>query len=303
MAMTILKIVFGMVLTMVQAPAPNPYRTIENWAKLPAGMEWGQVSGVEFDAHGNLWAIQRTDPPILAFDTSGNLIRSFGTGMFVQAHSLHFDRDGNLWATDGQAKDGKGNQVFKFSPDGKLLLTLGKAGVSGDGPDVFGGVCDVVSAPNGDVFIADGHANSRVLKFSKDGKFISAWGKKGTGPGEFDVPHAIALDSAGRVFVGDRANNRIQIFDPNGKYITEWKHFGRPTGLYINKDDVLFVADDESNPTRNPGFTPGVHVGNAKDGSAIAFIPTGNTERAVADVKGNVYTAVLGGKTVRKYER
>ena len=238
----------------------------------------GRVSGVEFDAHGNLWVIHRTDPPILEFDPAGNFVKSIGTGMFVQAHSLHFDRNGNLWATDGQARDGKGNQVFKFGPDGKVLLTLGKAGVAGDGPDVFNGVCDIVSAPNGEVFVADGHTNARVLKFSKDGKFIAAWGNKGIGPGEFNVPHAIAMDSAGRVFVGDRANNRIQIFDQNGNYITEWKQFGRPTGLYISKDDTLYVADDESNPTRNPGFTPGVHVGNAKNGSIIAFIPTGNTE-------------------------
>jgi sugar lactone lactonase YvrE len=303
MAMTIFRLIFGIVLGMAQVPAPNPYRAVENWAKLPAEMQWGQVSGVELDPQGNLWVIHRTDPPILAFDPAGNLLKSIGTGMFVQPHSLHFDREGNLWATDGQARDGKGNQVFKFSPDGKLLLTLGKPGVSGDAPDVFGGVCDIVSAANGDIFIADGHANSRVLKFSKDGKFIAAWGKKGTGPGEFDVPHAIAIDSTGRLFVGDRANNRIQIFDQNGKYLDEWRQFGRPTGLYISKEDTLYVSDDESNPTRNPGFSPGVYVGNAKDGSVIAFIPTGSTERAVADSKGNIYTAVLGGKTVRKFEK
>jgi DNA-binding beta-propeller fold protein YncE len=301
--MTILNAVFGILLGIAQAPLPNPYHAIEGWAKLPAGIDWGQVSGVEFDARGNLWVIHRTDPPILEFDPSGNFVKSIGTGMFVQAHSLHFDRDGNLWATDGQAKDGKGNQVFKFSPDGKVLLTLGKAGVTGAGTDVFNGVCDIVSAPNGDVFIADGHANTRVLKFSKEGNFIATWGRKGNGPGEFDIPHAIAMDSAGHVFVGDRANNRIQIFDQNGKYITEWKQFGRPTGLYISKDDTLYVADDESNPTRNPGFTPGVYIGSAKDGSVRGFIPTGNTERAVADAKGDIYTAVLAGKTVRKYER
>ncbi len=221
--------------------------------------------------------------------------------MFVQAHSLHFDRDGNLWATDGQARDGKGNVVYKFSPEGRLLLTLGRPGVTGDGPDVFNGVCEVVSAPNGDIFIANGHTNARVLKYSKDGKFITSWGKKGTGPGEFDGPHAIAMDSAGRVFVGDRSNYRIQIFDQNGKYIAEWKQFGRPTGLSIDKDDTIYVADDESNSTRNPGVGPGIYIGSARDGSMKAFIPVGNTERAVADAQGNVYTAVLGGKTVRKY--
>ena len=143
---SLLRLVLGIVLAFVQQTAPpNPYRTIENWAKLPAGMEWGQVSGVELDSRGHLWVIHRTDPPILEFDPAGNLVKSFGTGMFIQAHSLHFDRDGNLWATDGQAKDGKGNQVFKFNPaDGKVLLTLGKAGVVGDGPDTFNGVCDML---------------------------------------------------------------------------------------------------------------------------------------------------------------
>jgi sugar lactone lactonase YvrE len=284
-----------------QASNPNPYRAIEGWAKLPQGMEWGQVSGVELDAHGNLWVIHRTDPPILEFDPSGNLLKSFGSGMFVQPHSLHFDRDGNLWATDGGSMDGKGNQLFKFSPEGKVLLTLGKAGVAGDGPDAFNRLSDVVTAPNGDIFIADGHVNSRVVKYSKDGKFIKAWGTKGTGPGEFDTPHAIAIDSRGRIFVGDRANNRIQIFDQDGKFIDQWKQFGRPTGLFIDKNDVLYVADDESNPTRNPGWMPGISIGSARDGKVTAFIPAMNTERAVADSGGNIYSAVLGGKTVRKY--
>jgi sugar lactone lactonase YvrE len=197
--------------------------------------------------------------------------------------------------------DGKGDQLFKFSPEGKVLLTLGKAGVAGDGPDTFNRLSDVVTAPNGDVFIADGHANSRVVKYSKDGKFIKAWGMKGAGPGELDTPHAIAIDSKGRIFVGDRANNRIQIFDQDGKFLDQWKQFGRPTGLFIDRNDVLYVADDESNPTRNPGWMPGISIGSAKDGTVTSFIPAMNTERAVADSAGNVYTAVLAGKTVRKY--
>ena len=284
-----------------QTAPPNTYRAVESWAKLGTGVLWGQVSGVEFDSRGNLWVIHRTDPPIMAFDPSGNFLKSFGDGLFVQAHSLHFDRDGNLWATDGQAKDGKGNQVFKFSPDGRVLMTLGRAGVTGEGPDTFNGVCDIVTAPNGDIFIADGHANARVVKFSKDGKFITAWGRKGTGAGEFDTPHAIAMDSRGRIFVGDRANNRIQIFDQNGTFIDQWKQFGRPTGLSISKDDTIYVADDESNATRNPGFTPGIWVGSAKDGSIKAHIPATSTERAVADATGNIYAAVLGGRTIMKY--
>jgi len=284
-----------------QPPARNPYRAVENWAKLPAGMEWGQVSGVELDARGNLWVIHRADPPILQFDASGNFVKAFGSGMFVQPHSLHFDREGSLWAVDGQGKDGIGQQIHKFSPDGTVLASLGTKGVAGDGPDTFNGPCDIVMSASGDIFVADGHVNTRVVKLSKDGRFLTSWGTKGSGPGELNTPHAIAVDSSGRIFVGDRGNNRIQIFDQNGKLLDEWKQFGRPSGLFIDKNDTLYVADDESDATRNPGFEPGVRVGSARTGALTAFIPAMNTERAVADPQGNIYTAVLGGRTVRKY--
>ena len=172
-----------------QTTCPIRIAPIENWAQLPAGVQWGQVISVRPGRHGNIWVFHRSEPTILEFDASGKLLKSFGTGMFVQAHGLAIDRDGNVWVTDAQGKDGKGQQVFKFSPDGKILMTLGKAGVAGSGPDTFNGPSDVVVAPNGDIFVADGHGgdtNARVVKFSKDGKFIKAWGKKGSGPGEFD---------------------------------------------------------------------------------------------------------------------
>ena len=157
------------------------------------------------------------------------------------------DRDSNIWVDRrDQGKDGKGHQVIKFSPEGKVLMTLGKAGVAGDGPDTFNGRATSSSRPNGDIFVADGHGgetNARVVKFSRDGKFIKTWGRKGSGPGEFETPHAIAIDSQGRLFVGDRTNSRIQIFDQEGKYLAEWHQFGRPSGLYIDKNDILYVAD------------------------------------------------------------
>ena len=286
-----------------QAPAPNPYRSLDGWAQLPNGIQLGQVSGVELDARGNVWVIHRSDPPILEFDPSGTFLRSVGAGMFVQPHSIHFDRDGNLWAVDGDGKAGVGHQVLKFTPEGRLLLTLGRGGVAGDGPDTFNRPADVVTAANGDVFVADGHVNARVVKFDAGGRYITAWGTKGSGPGQLDTPHSIAIDSRGRVIVGDRGNNRIQIFDQNGHYLEQWTQFGRPTGLFVAPDDTLYVADDESNPERNPGKTPGIYVGSAVDGSVKAFIPAMSTERAVADKAGNVYAAVLAGRTVRKYER
>src|SRR6266702_1862672 len=182
----------------------NPYHLVENWAKLPQGRKFGAVIGVAVDRGGNVWAFDRCGgdtcagsklAPILKFDSSGRLMNSFGTGIFIFPHGFSVDKDGNVWATDGQGKDGKGQQVFKFSPDGKVLLTLGKAGVAGDGPDEFNAPSDVLTAPNGDIFVADGHGrntNARIVKFTKDGKFIKTWGKKGSAPGEVDIPHTLA---------------------------------------------------------------------------------------------------------------
>ncbi len=251
---------------------PNPYRSVENWAKLPPGRTWGSTSAVAIDPDGtSVWVGERcgafappsrmaellaagkpfacegsTLDPIMKFDASGRMVKSFGAGMLIFPHGFHVDREGNVWITDGVGKPGKGHQVFKFSPEGKVLLTLGKPGVAGDGNDEFNAPSAVVTAPNGDIFVADGHGrdtNARIVKFSKDGKFIKTWGKKGSGPGDLDIPHTIAIDLQGRLFVGDRQNNRIQIFDQDGKFIDQWRQFSRPSGIFIDKNDVIYVAD------------------------------------------------------------
>jgi sugar lactone lactonase YvrE len=252
--------------------------------------------------------------PILKFDASGKLVKSFGAGMLIFPHGIHVDREGNVWITDGLGKEGKGHQVFKFSPDGKVLLTLGKPGVAGAGNDEFNAPSAVATAPNGDIFIADGHGgntNARIVKFSKDGKFIKTWGKKGTGPGEFDGPHAIAMDSQGRLFVGDRSNNRIQIFDQDGKFIAQWPQFSRPSGIFIDKNDVIYVADSESESVskNHDGWKRGIRVGSAKTGEVTAFIPdpvekttgTSAAEGVAADSKGNIYGAEVGPKRLMRY--
>ena len=299
--------------------APNPYRLVNDWAHMPRS--WAPTNNVFVDAKDNVWVMDRCEDkgcmgsgnsPIWAISADGKVLKNFGAGMFAFPHGIHIDRAGNVWVTDADGKDGKGHQVVKFSAEGKVLLTLGKAGVAGDGPDTFNRPSDVLTAPNGDIFVADGHggdSNARIVKFSKDGRFIKTWGKKGADRGEFDTPHALAMDSRGRLFVGDRGNSRIQIFDQEGKFLEEWKQFGRPSGLFIDRNDTLYVADHQSNAKLNPGFKRGIRIGSAKDGAVSAFIPGLGAEPetqsvgegVAADAIGNVYWAETSGMTVRKF--
>ena len=307
---------------------PNPYRIVPNWAQLPDGRKWGATAGVDVAPDGTIWSYDRCGgascdgsplDPILHFDQSGKLLNKFGAGLFAQPHGIFVDKTGAVWITDDQAtKDGKrGLQVIKFSPEGKILMTLGKAGVAGEGQDTFGAPSDVVVAPNGDIFVADGHngcncPNARIVKFSKNGKYLKEWGKRGTAPGEFDGPHALAFDSKGRLFVGDRTNNRIQIFTQDGKFLAEWKQFGRPSGIFIDKQDNLYVADSESKDAdgygHNPGVRKGIRIGSAKDGKVTAFIPdpdpkpgTSAAEGVAVDHQGAIYGAENGPKDLKKY--
>jgi streptogramin lyase len=277
-------------------------------------------------------------PSILNFDASGKLVASFGQGLLIFPHGIYVDRDGNIWVTDGQdnapqpagaappagapgsaaTRSGplpgstRGHQVFKFSPEGKLLMTLGKPGGAA-APDFFYQPNDVLVAPNGDIFVSEGHggANARVLKFNRDGKFIMSFGSKGSGPNEMEHPHALAMDSRGRLFVGDRANNRIQIYDQSGKLLDTWSQFSRPSGLYIDSKDMLYVADSESESvSRNhDGWKRGIRIGSATDGKVLYFIPdpvekttgTSAAEGVAVDAQGNVYGAEVGPRALKKY--
>jgi DNA-binding beta-propeller fold protein YncE len=236
--------------------------------------------------------------------------------MFNRPHGVFADKDGNVWVTDGvgtppkDGKPGKGHTVWKLSPEGKVLMVLGTPGVTGVDESHFNAPSDVLIAPNGDIFVADGHGektNARIVKFTKDGKFIKAWGKEGKGPSEFDEPHGLAMDSQGRLFVADRANNRLQIFDQDGKFLAEWKQFGRPSGVAIDKNDTIYVADSQSNEKVNPGFTQGIRIGSAKDGKVTGYIPEnkdlGSLEAVGVDDAGNVYAGYTGAMNFKRFAK
>ena len=329
----------------------NPYRAVYGWEKLPEGRQMGVPSGIYPDRDGeHIWILARCGAdncagsdldPILKFDGDGNLVKSFGAGLFGWPHGFFVDHEGNVWVTEGSPageprgeagfKLGKGHQVFKFSPDGELLMTLGTAGVHGDGPNHFNGPSHVMVAPNGDIWVTDGHrgGNNRLVKFSKDGKFIQQWGG-GVGSasaerGLFNDPHHLAMDSQGRIFVSDRGNNRIQIFDQEGNLLEVWTQFGRPSAIFIDDQDTIYVTDGTSTAVRpgadgtpganNPGYERGIRIGDARTGWVTAFIPEveifagDGRPRGVAveflgvDAEGNIYVGEVQSQRLVKYVR
>ena len=306
---------------------PQPYRTTRDWGQLPPGVKWAAVTAVEPSPDGTIYVIHRCfanscagrpEAPLLKYDANGKLLRSWGEGMFIFPHGGTVDRDGNLWVTDAGGANGIGHQVFKFSPEGKVLMTLGQKGVSGSTPGLFDLPTDVVISPSGDIFVTDSHRrgkNNRVMRFTKDGTFVKQWGMKGSGRGEISEPHTIAIDSRGRLFVGDRENNRIQIFDQDGKFLDEWRQFGRPSGIAITADDTIYVADSESGPDTGanelPGIKKGIRIGSARDGKVTAFIEDmestvpdhSGAEGVGVDAQGNVYGGVVRRQMLERHVR
>ena len=314
--------------------ANNPYERHDSWGKLPDGRKWGSTSAIYPANDGkHIWVAERCGAnlcagsnadPILMFDLDGNLVRSFGAGMIAWPHGIFVDAQDHVWVTDAvgyaPVPAGWGHVVYKFSPDGKLLLTLGTKGVPGNGKDTLRKPNDVLVAPDGSIFVADGHGsnpgeptNNRIVKYSQEGKYLMEFGMPGSSREEINEPHAMAMDSQGRLFVADRQNSRIQIFDQSGKHLATWTQFGRPSGLFIDKNDVLYATDSESNTQRNPGWRRGIYIGSVKDGFVTAFIPdpeadpdhsaTSGAEGVAVDGEGNIYGAEVGPRQVVKYVR
>lgn len=320
----------------------DPYRVIRDWAQLTIEKRpWGGSNGVAIDRDGKtVWATDRcsagTSPgclgtmanPVHHFDESGKEIRSFGGGMLVWPHGIHVDRDGNVWVTDSgiptpallqkyPGEQNKGSAVFKFSPDGKLLLTLGKPGVEGNPPEALTEPTVVLTDPaNGDVYVAESHSDvngpnlvGRISVFDKSGKFLRVIGKTGLGPGEFRTPHGLVWDSQGRLIVADRHNHRIQILTKTGNYIGELHEFSRASGIAIDANDTIYVSDSESDARVHPGWMRGIRIGSLRDGHVMMFIPPHKTETPdgamgegiAVDPAGNIYTAEANLRGVTKY--
>ena len=320
---------------------PNPTSTVmANWGNLPEGREWGSTAGIDIDPNdGQIWAYERcgagtfgggvaincdSNPvdPIFKFDrNTGEVLANFGGGVMVTPHGIHVDADGNVWVTDfaGNREGTKGHQVHKFSPTGELLLSLGTAGQPGSGPNQLNQPNDVVTGPDGSIYVGDGHggqgmttgqaiaagresgATGRIMKFSADGTFIKEWGQIGTLHGEFRTPHALAFDSQGRLFVADRGNHRIEIFDQDGNYLDSRYSYGRISGIFITGDDMLYAIDSESSGTSHPNWMNGVRIGHVDEDRITGFIPPFDAdtrpyqgaagEGIAVDADGNVFAA------------
>jgi len=232
---------FGMWPAMVSAQLPEPlpklnYEPIADFFQLPAVEHLVEPAGVAVNSKGHIYVFHRGIHPLMEFDANGKFLRSIADDLFVTAHTVRVDAEDNIWTTDVGA-----HVVLKLSPDGRVLLSLGRMRTPGDDVLHFNQPTDVAFDREGNIYVADGEGNSRVLKFNKDGNVLGVWGMKGTGPGQFDLPHSIAIDGD-LVYVGDRENARIQIFDLDGRYLREWK-LGHPFGLFIDPDHFIYISD------------------------------------------------------------
>ena len=316
---------------------PNPYvakAPTNEWAKLPEGAYWASIVGVSADSKGDVYVLhrcfgdncyERPEPSILVFDGEGDFLRSFGAGLFVRPHGLWIDGKDNVWAADVETRGHVGFQIHKFDRKGNLLESMGRKGYSAKtGLDYFVEPNHVITSAEGDIFVAEGHNDlgwpavqnadkpytkaaspHRILRLDSAGRFKNIIGGPGSVPGKFNVPHAIAFDSKGRLFVADRGNSSIQIFEQDGTFVAEWKQFGRPSTIHIDKNDKLYVTDIDSSRNNNLGFRYGIWVGDAATGERCAFIPStinepGGPEALWVDDHGDIYAGSVF-RTLTRY--
>lgn len=312
------------VLSLALLPAPSTppspdYAVVHGWPQLPEGHTIGSAAGVGVTGHGTVlvfhragrtWSEPLPTDPILAptvaeFDiASGALVREWGAGVVAMPHGLTVDAQDNVWLTDVSL-----HQVFKFSREGKLLLTLGTRGVPGNDSAHFDRPTDVAVLPDGSFYVSDGYRNTRVAKFTAAGRFDFQWGAPGKGPGQFDTPHAVTLDSAGRVYVADRENDRVQVFTPRGEFLAEWKNakFGRPYSVAMLGTAQALIADGGEQPEAPPERSSVSVV--SRDGTPLKQIGRwGNYDGqfmmahdVAADAAGNLYVVDIAGRRVQKF--
>jgi sugar lactone lactonase YvrE len=306
---------------------PNPYTRIEPWGEPPPGNngEWAAVTGAEGGPDGNLYVfhrchsnscVGRKEPPLVKLDPgTGKRLAAWGVGLMAFPHGFHVDPEGHVWTTDSGSEDAPGGHlVRKFSPDGELLLTLGRSGVAGDEPGLLREPTDVVVSPEGTIFVTEGHRkngpHSRISKFASDGTFLGRMGSTGQGHLQLSAPHGIAMDTKGRLFIADRDNNRIMIWDQDGSYIDQWHQFGRPSGVYVDHTDTIYVADSESWGPDNPGWKKGIRIGSAITGQVHYFLEDiesrdfshSGAEAVGVDTLGNVYGGVVRRQMLERHE-
>ena len=327
---------------------PNPYLMNQAWYAMPKGRYLGGASGIDMDRDGkSIWVFERCGgrdmcldthiDPIMHISAEGKVLAAFGRDLIAYPHGLYVDRDDNIWVTDLQsnvdpaARRGRpipamkekvptaGATVLKFSPTGKLLLTIGTPGVYGKDASHFSQPSDVITNAAGDVFVVDAHdsepSNNLLVKFDRTGKFIKSWNLCQPGDArQIDCGHALAFDSAGRLFVGNRGNNSIDIYDQDGKLLDRWRQFGKPSGLFIDKNDILYCSDSQSGIGESNAYVKGVHIGSAKTGVVTGFIPdplgnnvpwggynTLSPEGVAVDRDGIIYTSSVTPPGITKY--
>lgn len=329
---------FGMILTvlvatalwpaLVEAQALTPtgaprvhmtpwYEVDPHWPERPAGIEWADMPGVAVDGKDQVWICTRAKPHVQLYSPQGKLLRSWDHELLDSVHYLRLDPTGNLWVADG-----KSHVVLQFTPEGRLLRCLGTPGEPGCDEKHFDRPTDMAVTPAGDVFVTDGYGNTRVAHFDSNGRFVKAWGKPGVGPGEFSLPHSIVVDSKGILYVSDRDNVRVQVFDQSGEFLAEWRNLLVPWGLWVSKDDEIWIAGSSPMPWRpddiNLGCPPKDQVFMKFDTSGklqqLWTIPKGEDGKEkpgelnwvhglALDSQGNIYAGDIKGRRVQKFVR